>query len=79
MTADGPNLPGRSPSKGAMLFIALVAGFSLAIASYTVRKEVRYSDQGVHATAQVTQKERHYSGGRRKELVSVHVSACLHG
>jgi hypothetical protein len=47
-----------------MLFVALVTCFCLGMAAYPVHKELRYRDQGVRTTAQVIQKEQHYSGGR---------------
>ena len=37
----------------------------VCFAPYMVRKELRYRGQGVSTTAQVIQKDRHYSGGRR--------------
>jgi hypothetical protein len=47
------------------LVLALIACvFLLGFAPYMVRKELRYRDQGVSTTAQVNQKERHYSRGR---------------
>jgi hypothetical protein len=49
---------------GGMLFIVLVACFWLGMAAYLAHKELRYRNLGVRTTAQVIQKERHYSGGR---------------
>ena len=63
MAADGPTHR-RSDSLVLAPIMALTACVALGIASYTVRKELRYKDQGVSTTAQIVQKERHYSGGR---------------
>jgi hypothetical protein len=47
------------------LVLALIACvFFLGFAPYMVRKELRYRGQGVSTTAQVIQKDRHYSTGR---------------
>jgi hypothetical protein len=70
MTTDDPDLPGRSPSKWAMLplvlFCCACLGFAAYVA-YAVQKELRYRDQGVRTTAQVIQKERH--SGRHTHYV----------
>ena len=50
---------------GAALLALIGCIILVCFAPYMVRKELRYRGQGVSTTAQVIQKDRHYSGGRR--------------
>jgi hypothetical protein len=49
---------------GASLVALIGCIILVCFAPYMVRKELRYRVQGVSTTAQVIQKDRHYSGGR---------------